>query len=134
MADDDAVRSRRYRAHKAGQHILCDPRRCEGARRLAETGEVARPAPGQATVRATLDQFLAELAPPPGSSRAVLAQCATKLADAIDAGGGPAVLTAQMRHVLSDLEDVVGRDENALDEIRARHHLRRLNLLLPVPG
>lgn len=31
MADSDAERQKRYRRHKAGDHSLCDPARCEAA-------------------------------------------------------------------------------------------------------
>jgi hypothetical protein len=59
MADSDAVRSRRKRAHAAGDHSLC--RRCKG---LSAPGPVpAPPAPGDARVDpgASLERLAARL-------------------------------------------------------------------------
>jgi len=42
MADSPAERQRRYRAHKRGDHSLCDPKRCDGTAVTASRSGVTR--------------------------------------------------------------------------------------------
>jgi hypothetical protein len=66
MADDQATRNRRWRAHKAGDHSLCRPGRCPAAaervRGRVAARVAARPAGGEPVDRAgMLDQLLLQL-------------------------------------------------------------------------
>ena len=82
MADSDALRMRRSRKHKAGDHSLC--RRCAALKLAAPA--VAADAPGEVT-----------------DAAAELRQLAARMAEAHRADPGNAILGAELRKTLLEL-------------------------------
>jgi hypothetical protein len=83
MADSEALRARRYRAHQAGIHELCIPGRCK---ELGPSREQQATAEGTAALVAAVLQEFPESDP---LSRAL----ALRLVD-LSAGRGPAAVQA----------------------------------------
>ena len=100
MADSEALRSRRKRAHAAGDHRLC--RRCAAVKGHPERGGYGA---GGLTVQ--------ELPPPPAAvsvaaaevtdARAELRQLAYRMAEAHRVDPGNAILGAELRKTLLEL-------------------------------
>ncbi|MEU2162416.1 hypothetical protein [Streptomyces sp. NPDC019208] len=68
-----------------------------------------------------------------GGPQIVMARCAVKLAQAIDANApGMAGLVKQLSDVMQHIAE--SEEEDGLDAIRARHHARRTELLTVVEG
>lgn len=123
VADSEAVRSRRKRAHRAGDHSLCRPRYCPEA---TGSGVVAAPSVSVAPVLAELDEVAGSLPECRG--------CRARLAAArvmVETVGASAVAVAQLRGVLSDVETcehsgarrlvAVGRDPDYVPPALARY-------------
>ncbi|MDF3141788.1 MULTISPECIES: hypothetical protein [unclassified Streptomyces] len=128
--DSDALRARRYRAHSRGEHHLCSPDRCWGARTLDGDDDEA-----PATITAAVHAFIGAL--PEGvddGARAVLAQVAERLAEAMDhgrPGPGLGVLSRELRSVIGALGEAEQSDSYAvLDDLKAKRAQRRVSLLL----
>lgn len=128
MPSTAADRSRRYRAHRAGDHSLCDPSRCDVASRDAITA-------GQGTVATALEGFLTELTFPEGDPRACISVVARRLAEGIDAAEGdpPGVLVRELRLYMRNLMEAPNQAPSVIDEIRARRASRRVGALLSHP-
>jgi hypothetical protein len=126
MADDAATRARRHRRHLAGDHAGCDPRRCREAR-AAGNGHTG---PAVASVSGELAAFVATLDLPEGDPKRVIAGCAAIQAARVDEGDPPAAVVAALMSSLAHLGEDPGRPGGQLDVIRARHHQRRVRLLL----
>lgn len=104
MADSDAVRSRRRRAHAAGDHSLCRSGLC-----------VRRPEVVLAAVRAELDRA--------GCVDTYLGSAALVLAERIDQSTGVTGLSALVRSLQSTMAAVlagVPRVADPVDELRSR--------------
>src|SRR5690242_11697845 len=92
MADSDALRSRRKRAHAAGDHRLC--RRCSAVR-----GPVAVPAP-------------ARVPHGPVDAQATLEKQARRLEAACEANPGSALLEKELRATLLALRGPGGAGDD----------------------
>lgn len=140
MADDPALWARRSRAHRAGDHSMCDPGRCREAagvragdardERASRDGE--RHAGG---VTAAVTAFVDALAIQPGDTRAPIAATLLRLAEAIDDGRADHMpgLTREFRMQLSWLSEMQAEGDQ-LDELRARRAQRRVSDLLGAIG
>lgn len=132
--DSEALRARRYRSHRAGDHRLCKPGNCayvenDGPPQFHMPAEAS----GESVTSAVLD-FIDRIPPGrEGGPQIVMARCALKLAQAIDSNApGMAGLVKELQHIMSDIAD--SQDEDGLDDIRARFHTRRTELLSVVNG
>ena len=100
MADSAALRARRSRAHRAGDHSLCRPERCPAA---------PAPAGGQETtageIDAALTRYLTGLELPDDDPRSLLAAVASKLARALDAHATASV-ARELRGCVTELIDL----------------------------
>jgi hypothetical protein len=109
MADSDSVRSRRKRAHAAGDHSLC--RRCEGGGPLrADAVEPTGPLRADA-VRADLGPCM----DPAGA----LARLAGRLEAAHVANPGNALLARELRATLLALPIAADQEVDPLEGLRA---------------
>ncbi|MBC2907587.1 hypothetical protein [Streptomyces cupreus] len=131
--DSDALRARRYRAHKHGDHRLCSPDRCFGVRADNDDGD--HPPAATARISDAVRDYVAAL--PEGTddgARAVLAQVAVRLAAAMDGarlGPGLGVLSRELRAVVGALGEAEQPDSYAaLDDLKAKRAQRRVTLLL----
>ncbi|MFC4611156.1 hypothetical protein ACFO9E_25680 [Streptomyces maoxianensis] len=127
--DSEAVRARRHRAHSRGDHSLCRAGVCTYVDN-DRPPQFSMPAAGsdESVLSAVLEYI--DGVPPgrDGGPQIVMARCAVKLAQNIDAGApGLPSLIRELQHVMSDIAD--SEDEDMLDEIRSRHHARRTALL-----
>ncbi|WP_180685319.1 hypothetical protein [Streptomyces gossypiisoli] len=125
--DSEALRARRHRAHSRGDHSLCR----EGA--CAYVGSDGPPKfempPPQESVLSAVLEFIDGVPPGrEGGPQIVMARCAVKLAQAIDANApGLASHVKQLAEVMAHIAD--SQDEDGVDDIRARMHRRRAALL-----
>nr|WTB31087.1 hypothetical protein OG781_17800 [Streptomyces sp. NBC_00830] len=127
--DSEALRARRHRAHRQGDHSLCRAGACAyvDSDRPPQF-EMPAGEPGESVLSAVLEYI--DSVPPgrDGGPQIVMARCAVKLAQNIDAGApGLSGLVSRLLDVMADIAD--SQDEDGLDEIRARHHARRTELL-----
>ncbi|MCX5607190.1 hypothetical protein OHB39_06280 [Streptomyces sp. NBC_00047] len=126
--DSEALRTRRHRAHNRGDHSLCRPGVCpfvdgDSAPRFEMPAESA----GESVMEAVL-AFIDGIPPgQDGGPQIVMARCAVKLAAAID-GGAPGLpaLVKQLAEVMGHIAE--SQEEDGLDDVRARHHARRVAL------
>jgi hypothetical protein len=107
MADSEAVRSRRKRAHAAGDHSLC--RRCAAVRGRPEKG-------GYSAGRLSVS----ELPPPPAlicaevtDAASELRQLAARMAEAHRGDPSNAILGAELRKTLLELMPKGKQDADA---------------------
>jgi hypothetical protein len=132
VADSNAERVRRHRAHARGDHRLCDPRRCREARHLANGHDGLDDAPppaADAPVLPEIDQWLATLTLPedPESPARVLARLARQVAARLDsADTGVSMMSRELRCIIGDLADATSRPPTFLHEGYARRHARRI--------
>lgn len=83
MAQTAAERARRYRKHKAGDHLLCDARRCGVSAVVPVTRDAVTPAPAGLGARGRrLWRELATPATPP--AQRVLMEEACRIADRLE--------------------------------------------------
>ncbi|MFD9211652.1 hypothetical protein ACFVY9_00760 [Streptomyces sp. NPDC059544] len=123
--DSEALRARRHRAHRSGDHRLCKPGNCAYVENAGPPQfDLPDVATGDSVLSAVLD-FIDRIPPGrEGGPQIVMARCAVKLAQAIDSNApGLSGHVHQLKHVMSDIAD--SQDEDGLDEIRARGHMRR---------
>ncbi|SDN81391.1 hypothetical protein [Streptomyces wuyuanensis] len=132
--DSEALRARRHRAHRSGDHSLCRPGNCP----WVDGDDLPRfnmpdPASGESVTSAVL-AFI-DAVPPgrEGGPQLVMARCAVKLAQAIDSNAhGLSGLVKQLTDLMGHIAE--SQDEDGLDDIRARQHARRTELLTVVNG
>lgn len=118
MADDDALRARRSRAHRSGDHRLCRPRTCRALRSAPNDLSTLEDTPS--SLSAAVESYAEALDPPEGDVRRVMLAAAVILARAVDEGDGPRVSgLRELRHVLRDIADT-DPPGDGLDQIRAR--------------
>ncbi len=133
MADDEALRARRSRAHRSGDHQLCRPGSCSALRRppdgLAGDDDVP------VTVAAAVADWGATLEYGPGDVRGPMLTVAMLVARALDAGrGSPAPLVRALRQVLADIVDVQLPPGDAVDQLRLRRSQRIAEMLTASGG
>lgn len=130
MTDSDsALRSKRYRAHKRGDHRLCDPSRCR-ARRVAESTAVAFGEDGyEPTETATqaVDALVGALAFSEDDPRSVMAVIARRLAVAFDEAP-TAAIARELRGTVAWLAERPNEAADQLDELRARRLVRLVDV------
>ena len=126
--DSEALRTRRHRAHKRGDHALCRPGACPHVK--PESARFQMPATGTESVTDAVLAFIDSV--PPGREdgpQLVLARCAVRLAQAIDtASTGLPGHVRELMAVMNALE-ATGDGEDELADMQARHHARRVALL-----
>ncbi|UGY93408.1 hypothetical protein [Streptomyces gobiensis] len=125
--DSEALRSRRSRAHRRGDHTLCIEDRCGHAG--IDTRSVA--AIEGESVASAVAEFVDKMPPgPAGGAQTVMGRVALRLAKAID-GDPPSLpgLCRELGVVMGQLGET-GEDESQLDEVRARRAARRVELLI----
>jgi len=120
-ADSQALRSRRCRRHKAGDHSLCDASRCRGARDVRDVNEVRAVTGDSAAV--ALAELLETVPFPEGDPRAVLSVIAARLAAAFDERQTPG-LARELRHVLGVIMEHPNEAADRIDELKARRAAR----------
>jgi hypothetical protein len=136
MADSDAVRARRARQHKQGDHSLCDPRRCSFAGTIAAAAvpaDVVRATGGLRTlggIEAAVVAFVDTLPYRAPDPRALLAQIAVRLAQRVDETGALPAAVRELRVLLAQLVEVPNGPAGAVDETRLRAAQRRLDTIL----
>jgi hypothetical protein len=115
--DSPALRARRSRLHRKGDHSLCRPERCPDA------------PPDDAGVSVALEAFLADLRFPEHDIRQVLLAVARKLAAALDRRPNGAI-AHELGTVLNQLVEHPNEPADQVDELRARRAVRRMQLML----
>jgi hypothetical protein len=123
--DSEALRTRRYRAHRRGDHSLCRAGQCDD---VPEEVRKFDPSADE-TVSAAVLAFIDETAlGSDNGPQVVLARCALRLAEAID--GNPTGLPGHVRELNSIMAQLAetGDGEDELSEIRARRAARRAAL------
>jgi len=135
MADSDAVRARRARQHKQGDHSLCVPARCEFAGALAAAATPAAavmPPPDRIAggIETAVVAFVDTLPFKPPDPRALLAQIAVRLAQRVDESGALPAAVRELRVLLAQLVEVPNGPAGPVDETRLRSAVRRLDTIL----
>ncbi|WP_327105138.1 hypothetical protein [Nonomuraea glycinis] len=124
--DSDAVRQRRSRAHRRGDHSMCSPDRCPDA-----TGPATRRfevPDGGGVLAAVLDYIDTLPVKSDAGPQMILARSAVALASAIDSHqAGLAANIRELQNVMSHLGEA--DDETQLDDLRAKRAERRARLL-----
>jgi hypothetical protein len=100
VADSDAVRKRRQRAHRAGDHSLCRPERC------SEAG----PPDGERELEAAVVRYLDGLDLSEDDARSLVGNVAVRLARSLD-GRVSAAMARELRGCLHDLRAVESPDD-----------------------
>jgi hypothetical protein len=137
--DDGALRVRRSRRHRAGDHSLCLPGRCADLRRL-EAAQAALDVPAAERERSLADivgELVAALTLGDATDvRHALAATALRVARQMDATGASAPLVREMRVTLHALAGPVPADAEPdfVDVLRAKRALRRAAHEMPVDG
>ena len=126
MGLDDAARQRRSRAHRDGDHRLCDVRRCPAARRHDER-QLPTP-PGN--IRAALERLFAPLRYPATDPRALMVEIALQYGDLIDEQGVSPGLTNELRRLINHIVELPNDDADQVDEIRLQAHRKFAMVLL----
>lgn len=149
MADSAADRQRRSRAHKRGDHSLCDPDRCRDARRAGvppkpapEPVPVVEPAPGPVFVDAAppggievaVAAYVATLGYKPGDPRSILGTIAVRLAKRVDDSGALPAAVRELRVLLAQIGEVPNGEAGPVDETRLKREERRIAALLAQAG
>lgn len=129
MVDSEALRTRRHRQHRRGDHSLCLPGNCD----YVPTGPPEFQMPQAGSSETVTDAVLAFVESiPPGSDagpQLVLARCALKLARAIDADvSGLPGHVRELSAVMSALRETAD-GEDQVSELQARRAARRVALL-----
>jgi hypothetical protein len=123
MADSDALRARRARAHRQGNHELCDRDRCD----------VLRPRePVTHGCRIAVEKWAEAFDVEDGDPRQVLIQGCLKLADDLDRERGAPQAMKQLVETMSEMKRQTERIEaeknpSPIDVLLARR-ARRLGL------
>ncbi|MEU4590011.1 hypothetical protein [Micromonospora aurantiaca (nom. illeg.)] len=159
MPDTPAERAKRYRAHKRGDHTLCDASRCREARTVTVAPERDTPsaavtpvvpvtaaavsAPPQVVTAPPLgddnDQdgietvvraYVDSLGHPAGDPRAILGEVAVRLARRVDRSGALPAAVRELRVLLAQLADNPTGPAGKVDDLRVQRAQRRLDALL----
>ena len=119
--DTAALRAKRSRRHKAGDHSLCRDDRC-AATTVTEVRD--------ATVTASVQALLDELKFQPGDPRFVLGQVALQLAAALDKSPANVTIARELRSHVGSIAESPNSEPGLVDEIRARRAARRVACLI----
>jgi hypothetical protein len=121
MADSDALRQRRRRAHRAGDHSLCGARcTTERVAKLAaqpRPADIATCAEAVAALGRTLDLR-------PDDPKSVSYAVAYRLAQLIDAGETAVMASVHLVNITSTLAATAGEPGDGIDQVRAQYHAR----------
>ena len=145
MADSAALRVRRSRLHKKGDHSLCDPARC--ASTVADTSvTTSDPAlavptsspsdskPAESTDAGGIETmarlFVDSLPYPPTDPRAMLGEIAVMLARRVDQDGAVPAAVRELRTLLMQLAEAPNGPAGAVDEARLKSAQRKIDGLL----
>ena len=123
MADDVALRQRRLKKHRAGDHSLCKEGNCPEL-----VAQVAAVAPGEFS--RALDDLVAGLDLQPGDPRLIQVAMARSLAPMVDKGSTAAVTQVQtiLSLVTQDRQPGPGDPPDSIDIIRAKRAARHEEL------
>lgn len=150
MAEPAALRAKRYRQHKQGNHSLCVAGRCEGLGGTSRTvttpvtppAAFVDPTPSVTLsfelgrdvgrIEALAQEFVNSLPHGPDDPRYLLGQLAVELARRIDEAGAVPAAVGQLRILLMQLAEVPNGPAGVVDEMRVRHHQRQLDALLAI--
>lgn len=139
MADDEATRSRRKRAHARGDHSLCGarcrqrlPLAAEAAEPVAEASPAGDTSPGG--IEQAVAAYVAALPFAASDPRAILGQLAVKLARHVDGAVSLPAAVRELRVVLAQIAEVPGQPAGQVDEIRLRRAQRLLDTMLAQIG
>jgi hypothetical protein len=142
VADPPAVRVRRSRKHKAGDHSECRPERCPDAPQPEPDPE---PASDQGTkplvgglpadelagrIEASTRTLIEALPYEDGDPRKILGELAIELAKRIDDDGAVPASVRELRVLLVFLVEIPNEASGPVDELRLRRFQRRLDGLL----
>lgn len=150
-----AERQRRSRAHRRGDHSLCDVTRCDALReskpsvsRAAKVAPrpVSSPLAAVAAVPAAAEfdervpggiesaviAFVESLPYQEPDPRALLAQIAIRVAQRVDETGALPAAVRELRVLLAQLTEVPNGPSGPVDEVRLRRAARRLDQILAV--
>lgn len=152
MATSPAERQRRSRAHKRGDHSLCDPSKCRGdvaAPALQRTRTpaaapvsappalpvpdlpVADPEERQAgPIEQAVTAYVVKLGFDEDDPRGILGAICVRIAQRIDEGGAQAAAIKELRGMLAQITEVPNQEAGPVDEVRLRRSLRRLDQIL----
>lgn len=122
MPEDSAMRSRRYRAHRRGDHSLCGPK-CRAA---VVSRAVAGELPALGGVTEAVVEFADGLLPhwPSSDPRRISLSAAYRLAVMVDAGDAPVAAVRSLQDIVAWLALQPNEAANPVDELRARRHAR----------
>lgn len=148
MATSAAERQRRSRAHRAGDHGLCDPRRCDAVVTAAGSqpsavsaspGSDVTPAQPDAErapggIETAVRAFVVSLKHSAGDPRLILGEVAVQLARRVDETGALPAAVRELRVLLAQLAEVPGQPAGPVDELRVRRAQRRLDQIVAAAG
>jgi hypothetical protein len=124
MADSDAVRARRRRAHLRGDHHDC------GARCTARRVAIAAAASGAETVTEAVDAFAAAVSGwPDEDPRRVELALGRAFAARLDAGDGDWRMGEQLVQMMRSLAVEPDREADFIDELNAKGAARQIEHL-----
>lgn len=140
-----AERQRRSRAHRRGDHSLCDPARCDGTLAAGVTAPAVaavtpplaaseppagEPPPEPGPIETMAEAYVDALPYPDGDPRRMLGQLAVTLARRVDLDGAVPASVRELRTLLSQLVEVPNQQSGLVDELRLRRAHRRLDAIL----
>jgi len=141
VAEPDSVRSKRARQHKAGDHTLCKPDRCQWAPDPSQELDPwpLTPAPARRTVdpsrvpdkiEEAVTAFVETLPYVEPDPRALLAKIAVRLAQRVDETGALPAAVRELRVLLAQLVETPKAPVDSVDEARLRAAQRKLDIIL----
>jgi hypothetical protein len=122
VADPPALRMRRSRLHRRGDHSLC--KSCDAQEVLV--GSVTIP-PGK--VADSVTDFVARLSFGEDDPRGPMCVIAVAAAESLDVSFSPGV-ARELSSVLSNISEDPNHPPDLIDELRLRKHVRRLRTVL----
>ncbi len=138
----DAVRMRRVRLHKKGDHSQCTARNCPEVI-AAAAAALAPPAPAAPAavdgrevggIELAVVAFVESLPYSAPDPRALLAQIAVRLAQRVDETGAVPAAVRELRTLLMQLTEVPNGPAGPVDEVRLRAAQRNLDSILARAG
>jgi hypothetical protein len=129
MADSDALRARRARLHRHGDHSLCLAQRCTAAEVRTTLRLPEDPDPGAGPVEASLRVYAEALHLPADDARAPMVQVAIRLGQAIDAGQNLSAASGQLHQLVRWMGEFQAKADQ-LDGIRTRVALKQVDSVL----
>lgn len=124
MADDPALRMRRSRAHRAGDHQYCKP----GCTPLEAVSTAVE---GTGAVAGAARELVTELRFAEHDPRATMTAMVASLAEQVDRGTAPVGVIRELRTLLQWLVEHPGEPADVVDSLRVRTMAKRLSALLP---